>query len=153
MCRALLVASMCLLLASCGASPVRIRVTQLDGQQAGQPVRGARVRAVMLDAGTIPLPLNFDTLAEMLTKQETIAVTDRGGVARLALLRDRSQLIEVEGPLDFTRRAASALPEQADRLERIGALYARLRYGPGGDDDDPTGTTLERLIEEIGKRQ
>lgn len=104
MCRALLVASMCLLLASCGASPVRIRVTQLDGQQAGQPVRGARVRAVMLDAGTIPLPLNFDTLAEMLTKQETIAVTDRGGVARLALLRDRSQLIEVEGPLDFTGR-------------------------------------------------
>ena len=104
MCRALLVASMCLLLASCGASPVRIRVTQLDGQQAGQPVRGARVRAVMLDAGTIPLPLNFDTLAEMLTKQETIAVTDRGGVARLALLRDRSQLIEIEGPLDFTGR-------------------------------------------------
>lgn len=104
MCRALLVASMCLLLASCGASPVRIRVSQLDGQQAGQPVRGARVRAVMLDAGTIPLPLNFDTLAEMLTKQETIAVTDRGGVARLALLRDRSQLIEVEGPLDFTGR-------------------------------------------------
>ncbi len=104
MIRALLVASMCLLLASCGASPVRIRVSQLDGQQAGQPVRGARVRAVMLDAGTIPLPLNFDTLAEMLTKQETIAVTDRGGVARLALLRDRSQLIEVEGPLDFTGR-------------------------------------------------
>ncbi|MCA9305187.1 MAG: hypothetical protein KDA16_01545 [Phycisphaerales bacterium] len=102
--RALLVASMCLLLASCGASPVRIRVSQLDGQQAGQPVRGARVRAVMLDAGTIPLPLNFDTLAEMLTKQETIAVTDRGGVARLALLRDRSQLIEIEGPLDFTGR-------------------------------------------------
>lgn len=104
MCRALLVASMCLLLASCGASPVRIRVTQLDGQQAGQPVRGARVRAVMLDAGTIPLPLNFDTLAEMLTKQETIAITDRGGIARLALLRDRSQLIEIEGPLDFTGR-------------------------------------------------
>jgi len=102
MLRALLTASLCILLTACGASPVRIRVSQLDAQQTPQPLHGARVRAVMLNAGTIPLPLNFETLAEMLTKQETVAITNADGIARLVLLRDRSQLIEVEGPLDFT---------------------------------------------------
>ena len=57
------------------------------------------------------------------------------------------------GPAGFHPTPPPPYPEQTDRLERIGALYARLRYGPGGDDDDPTGNDLERLIEEIGKRQ
>lgn len=95
----------------------------------------------MLLAWAYARPRDGDALDKSWSK--LCAILKRRGVTRSAN----------EGPLDFTRRAASALPEQADRLERIGALYARLRYGPGGDDDDPTGTTLERLIEEIGKRQ
>ncbi|MDY0072779.1 MAG: DUF3488 and transglutaminase-like domain-containing protein [Thauera sp.] len=35
-----------------------------------------------------------------------------------------------EGPLDYVRRLASALPAQRKEIEAIGAEYARLRYGP-----------------------
>jgi transglutaminase-like putative cysteine protease len=38
-----------------------------------------------------------------------------------------------EGPLDFSARAAAALPGLAAELREAGALYARLRYRPGGD--------------------
>lgn len=99
---------LCLLvLPACGASTVRLRIVeQTAGGDLGGgediPVAGARVRAVLLEAGTIPLPLNERTLREMLTRQETVAVTNADGVARLSLIRDRSQLIEVEGPMSFT---------------------------------------------------
>lgn len=102
MLRALLTASLLILLTACSASPVRVRITQSDAQLQPQPLAGARLRAVTLDAGTIPLPINAHTLAEMLAKQQTVAITDADGVARLKLLRDRSQLLELEGPLTFT---------------------------------------------------
>lgn len=35
-----------------------------------------------------------------------------------------------EGPLDYGRRLAAALPRHADRLQAITVEYARLRYGP-----------------------
>jgi hypothetical protein len=35
-----------------------------------------------------------------------------------------------EGPLDFARRAAAALPAQAADIERLALRYAALRYGP-----------------------
>jgi hypothetical protein len=39
-----------------------------------------------------------------------------------------------EGPLDYARRAASALPGQADEIRRITDLYIALRYArPGAD--------------------
>lgn len=57
-----------------------------------------------------------------------------------------------EGPLDFSRRAAAARPELADRLEQIGSLYADLRYGPWGSRDARALAALEKLINEIGKR-
>lgn len=95
------------MLTACSATPVRIRIVEqtVAGDLGGGediPVAGARVRAIMLDAGTIPLPLSADTIEEMLTKQETVAVTDADGVARLSLIHDRSQLIEVEGPMQFS---------------------------------------------------
>lgn len=100
--RALLTASLALLLTACSASPVRVRITQLDANQTPRPLAGARLRAITLDAGTIPLPINSHTLAEMLTRQQSVAITDAQGVARLKLLRDRAQLLELEGPLTFT---------------------------------------------------
>lgn len=42
-----------------------------------------------------------------------------------------------EGPLDYTRRAARALPAQAADLERLALAYARARYG----HDDPQART------------
>ncbi|MCF8177364.1 MAG: transglutaminase domain-containing protein, partial [Sulfuritalea sp.] len=35
-----------------------------------------------------------------------------------------------EGPLDFAERAAAQLPDHAEAIREIAALYARLRYGP-----------------------
>ena len=35
-----------------------------------------------------------------------------------------------EGPLDFTKRAASKFPNEAKTLHEIGTQYAVLRYGP-----------------------
>ncbi len=102
--RALATAFLVVVLAGCGASSVRVRITQFDADHDPQPLTGARVRAVTLDAGTVPLPINSRTLAEMLTKQETVAVTNADGIARLKLLRDRSHLLELEGPLTFSEQ-------------------------------------------------
>ncbi len=49
-----------------------------------------------------------------------------------------------EGPLDFGRRAAAALPHKAAEIGRITEIYNRLRYG--GKDDAGSVNTLKQLI-------
>lgn len=52
-----------------------------------------------------------------------------------------------EGPLAYGDRLALALPEQADRLREICALYARLRYGAASSGDSVHA--LKRQMNEI----
>lgn len=61
----------------------------------------------------------------------------RRGITRLAH----------EGPLDFGRRAASALPHKAGEIGRITEIYNRLRYG--GKDDAGYINALEQLVKSI----
>ena len=49
-------------------------------------------------------------------------------LARRGIVRDRA-----EGPWDFYRRVAEQRPVDADQARLITALYASLRYHPGGD--------------------
>jgi hypothetical protein len=46
-------------------------------------------------------------------------------IARLGVRRD-----PCEGPLDFARRAAQSLPNEANRIRQIAATYILLRYAP-----------------------
>jgi hypothetical protein len=53
-----------------------------------------------------------------------------------------------EGPLDFSRRAAGALPEQARQIQAITDLYVRSRYA-APVHDDLASRTLEALTEAV----
>ncbi|MCB1897981.1 transglutaminase TgpA family protein [Cognatazoarcus halotolerans] len=70
------------------------------------------------------------------------AILARAGVERM----------HNEGPLDFSRRAATLRPDLANQLEQIGSLYAFLRYGLRGPDDLQKRTTLKKLVDELGKQ-
>ncbi len=48
-----------------------------------------------------------------------------------------------EGPRDYAERIAAAMPEQAERIRDIAALYAALRYGR------PAGTDIRELSRRI----
>jgi transglutaminase-like putative cysteine protease len=41
-----------------------------------------------------------------------------------------------EGPIAYTQRAAKRWPQWSTALERVGELYAALRYGPGEKNED-----------------
>ncbi|MCU7920077.1 MAG: DUF3488 and transglutaminase-like domain-containing protein [Candidatus Thiodiazotropha sp. (ex Epidulcina cf. delphinae)] len=52
-----------------------------------------------------------------------------------------------EGPIDFATRASRRRPDLAAQIQRITALYIRLRYGPhGGEADRRAFTTQVRLF-------
>ncbi len=53
-----------------------------------------------------------------------------------------------EGPLDFSRRAVTALPEQTRAIQAITDLYVRSRYAPPVHDD-LASRTLEALREAV----
>ena len=57
--------------------------------------------------------------------------------ARLAQTFD-VQRAAAEGPLDFSRRAATAAPAYAGDIERITRLYVASRYAPPGGPDGAT---------------
>lgn len=63
-------------------------------------MHGAHVRAVCLNAGTVPLPLNDTTIKELLRTGKTVQQgwTDETGRVRLALAPELPHVIEVDPP-------------------------------------------------------
>ena len=53
---------------------------------------------------------------------------------------------EAEGPVDFARRAADALPEQAAAIRGITDLYVTARYAPPGGGDGGALTALRGAV-------
>lgn len=83
--RALPILLLTLLLAGCSsARDVRLLVRDADSRE---PAAGVRVRAISLDSGTVPLPLNDDTIDEILSTGAvaSAATTDHRGVVRLRI--------------------------------------------------------------------
>lgn len=85
-----------LALGGCG-SMRHVTLDVRDGEDAG---KGALVRAIPLNEGFVPLPLNDDTVEEilLLRKKEQQAVVDEDGVARLRLRAGVPHLVEVMAP-------------------------------------------------------
>ncbi len=75
-----------------------MREVTLDVRDGDDAARGALVRAIPLNEGFVPLPLNDDTIAEilLLEKKSQQAVVSEGGVARLRLRAGVPHVVEVE---------------------------------------------------------
>lgn len=91
---------LCLLLPACSAPLERLNLAvesqQPDGSWQAMPDAG--VRAVTLRAGVVPLPLNPETLEELLTVQMQSTSTDEDGRASLNVDASNPQLIEILPP-------------------------------------------------------
>ena len=81
-----------------------------------EPPVDKRPPIIFVHGGFWPGTLAFDTSLPGYSMMEALA---RAGYTRAPS----------EGPLDFSRRAASALPARADAIDAIAHLYADLRYG------------------------
>ncbi len=96
MLRALLLFSL-LLLPGCisGATrSVTMRVTAPDGS----PVPNAQVYAVVLGRSPVPLPIDAETISEVLTKESISGWTDSDGEVRLELDEDEGHVIFLRPP-------------------------------------------------------
>ena len=119
----------CTSLAAC--APLReARFRVEDG--AGRPAHGALVCAVTLRSGTVPLPLNGATLAELLAEDKTTqtGLADAEGRVGLTLIDGFPQLIEARawpgaGPL------GAEAPWAVYSLDARGPVLTPL--GSGGD--------------------
>lgn len=119
-----------LLLSACLTACAPLRDTTLrveDGS--GRPSPGALVSAVALRAGTVPLPLNSATLAELLAEDKTAqtSAADARGRATLRLRGDVPHLIQAKawpGAVDPGAEPAwsvYSLDADATALERLGS--------------------------------
>ncbi|MCA9294453.1 MAG: hypothetical protein KDA20_11635 [Phycisphaerales bacterium] len=108
--------------AGCGGATrsVSFRVMDLrDGD--AQPLVGAKVRVVAMDAGMAPLPVTKRTLNESkYAKARTVAFSDRDGIVRLDVLGDRGAWIEVE---------RAPVGDGAERADEVGQVW-RWRWEP-----------------------
>lgn len=93
------IAALGLAAAGCGSTrEVTFRVTSGPGVH-DEPLAAAHVRVVALDRGPVPLPLNDETLREILAGEPaTGAATGRDGRARLELPAGVPHLVEVMPP-------------------------------------------------------
>ncbi|MGP1309469.1 MAG: hypothetical protein ACTS27_04650 [Phycisphaerales bacterium] len=83
-----------------GCSSVRnVRVVVRDAQT-DRPAEGVRVRAISLDSGTVPLPLNDDTIDEILSigSIAEASTTNADGAARLRLRGRVPHVVELVPP-------------------------------------------------------
>jgi hypothetical protein len=94
--------------------------------------------------GVILLYAAFHMLRQRITTDPVTLVYQRfcSKLARRGLLRKSN-----EGPLDFTKRAANYCPDVAPQIQRIGQLYAKLRYGHGIGKE--TTRHLQRLVNRL----
>ncbi|MBL0921629.1 MAG: hypothetical protein IBJ10_05810 [Phycisphaerales bacterium] len=77
-----------------------MKTVTLEVREGDGPGRGALVRAIPLDEGFVPLPLNDQTLQEILLtgKKRQQAVVGDDGMARLRLRAGKPHLVEVRAP-------------------------------------------------------
>ncbi len=87
-------------LAACGAktSLVTLRVTD----DAGAPLRAARVRAAPLETNGLPLPVSLKTLGQAMAKTSLNATTDADGEVHLKLLESCTHYVQVVPPMSGT---------------------------------------------------
>lgn len=87
-------------LCGCGGGLRTVTLLVKDGAT-GEPVEGAHLRAVSLDSGMAPLPVNKRTLAELsaLGKVRGEGFSDAAGRVRLTLRPDVAHVIEADPPL------------------------------------------------------
>lgn len=83
-----------LALASCAAPPRDVTLVATDARS-GEPVAHAHVRAIPMRAGMVPLPINEETLEELLSesKVDEQGFTDGAGRVRLRLMDGRPHFI------------------------------------------------------------
>lgn len=108
-----------------GCASVRdVRLVVRDATT-GEPAHGVRVRAISLNSGLVPLPLNANTIDEALSLDvaEEAASTNRVGVASLRLRTRAPYLLELAPPpmLAFeSDNPAWAAPPMRFRLDARG---------------------------------
>lgn len=92
-----------------------------------QPDWQSMTAALAVLSGLALLALTAWTLRQRRRRDPALALWDKLSkrLARRGLARQPA-----EGPLDYARRVAAALPPLADDMHAIAGLYARLRYGP-----------------------
>lgn len=82
---------------ACGcAGPTRGVTLQVSA--AGKPLAGAQVRAIAIDAGLVPVPLNPENFEEYTTAYPALAVTDERGIVRITLHKNSPHAVEVIAP-------------------------------------------------------
>ena len=99
--RGAVVCMMALVFAGCsGGATQRVSFRVVDVRDGdAQPLAGAMVRVIPMEAGLAPLPVTAATLAESAYgAARTVAFSDRDGIVRLDVLGDRAAWIEVERP-------------------------------------------------------
>lgn len=101
-----------------GCSSVReVRLTVRDASTL-EPVRGVRVRAISLDSGTVPLPLNDATLDEILSMgaAASASTTDSAGGVRLGLRSKVAHVVELVPPPLGPHAPAPGDPVEPERF-------------------------------------
>jgi len=97
---------------------------------------------MIVAVGLIMLAISWALLRGAVRKLDRLETAYRKFQRKLA----RSGIVHAphEGPLDFGQRAAAAMPEKAQNVINITALYADLRYG-----NTPTSDKIKTLEKEI----
>lgn len=129
-----------LALASCAAPPRDVTLVATDARS-GEPVAHAHVCAVPMHAGLVPLPLNEETLEELLTesKVDEQGFTDRNGRIRLRLMEGRPHFISAHAsPL--------AALDEGDGGDEAGLTWWELSPDMGSlaPSDEVAGTPVSR---------
>lgn len=129
------------------AETVSVRLLESDR---GEPIAGARVRAVSLDAGELPLPISRATLDELLIDASPrSAFTDAAGEVELKVLPGRPLLV-LASPPPFGGYAASeagwgwSLPSPTRGEPTWWPSPADPNASPGAGVPDPP-VTLHRI--------
>jgi hypothetical protein len=115
-----------------GCSSVRdVRLVVRDAST-NEPAPGVRVRAITLNTGTVPLPLNEDTLDEILSTGSVVenATTSSSGEVTLSLRRRAAHVVELVPP-----PLGPGAPVQTPRITRF--VLERGASGIERSDDAP----------------
>ncbi len=93
-----LIAFLVFLPLACCAGPTR-QVVFVVTDSGGAGIAGARVHATVLGRSPTPLPLSFETMEEVLTKEISGGVTGDDGTVTLTLDDDQAHHVDVSPPL------------------------------------------------------
>lgn len=129
-----------LALAACSAPPGAVIIEAYDART-GAPIPHAHIRAVPVAMGSVPLPLNDVTLAELLSegKPDEEGFTDSAGRTLLRLAEGKPHLIGASASPFTTLDAGDGGDEAALTWWELRADHRTLEPA-----DDVAGTPIER---------